>query len=68
MDDRSTMEDVEDGDGEFALPAYCVFSTEPIAFADGMICRVCRTEAEPDHPLFHPCKCSGSIRYVHSDW
>lgn len=22
---------------------------------------------EPDHPLFHPCKCSGSIRYVHQD-
>ncbi|KAI8584471.1 hypothetical protein K450DRAFT_216574 [Umbelopsis ramanniana AG] len=31
------------------------------------ICRVCRCEATPEQPLFHPCKCSGSIRYVHQD-
>lgn len=31
------------------------------------VCRVCRSEGEPDNPLYHPCKCSGSIRYVHSD-
>ncbi|ORY93848.1 hypothetical protein BCR43DRAFT_551551 [Syncephalastrum racemosum] len=24
-------------------------------------------ESTPDHPLFHPCKCSGSIRFVHQD-
>ncbi|TYZ64274.1 hypothetical protein PybrP1_003139 [[Pythium] brassicae (nom. inval.)] len=30
-------------------------------------CRVCRGEAEPDRRLFEPCKCSGSIRYTHSD-
>ncbi|KAH9935970.1 uncharacterized protein BXZ73DRAFT_76777 [Epithele typhae] len=23
--------------------------------------------AEPDQPLFHPCKCSGTIRYIHQD-
>lgn len=32
------------------------------------VCRVCRTEAEEGKPLIHPCKCSGSVRYVHSDW
>ncbi|KAL0090878.1 RING-variant domain-containing protein [Phycomyces blakesleeanus] len=31
------------------------------------ICRVCRSESTPDHPLFHPCKCSGSIRFIHQD-
>ncbi|KAF9968318.1 hypothetical protein BGZ70_004959 [Mortierella alpina] len=31
------------------------------------ICRVCRYEGSPDQPLFHPCKCSGSIRFVHQD-
>ncbi|KAL1918314.1 uncharacterized protein VTP21DRAFT_2974 [Calcarisporiella thermophila] len=31
------------------------------------ICRVCRCEATPDQPLFHPCRCSGSIKYVHQD-
>ncbi|KAI8338940.1 hypothetical protein BC941DRAFT_373111 [Chlamydoabsidia padenii] len=34
---------------------------------DEAICRVCRSESTPDHPLFHPCKCSGSIRFVHQD-
>ncbi|OQR96763.1 E3 ubiquitin-protein ligase MARCH6 (membrane-associated RING finger protein 6) [Achlya hypogyna] len=30
-------------------------------------CRVCRGEAEEGRRLFAPCKCSGSIRFVHSD-
>ncbi len=30
-------------------------------------CRICSFEAEPDHPLFYPCACSGSIRWVHQD-
>ncbi|KAI8358573.1 hypothetical protein BD560DRAFT_405866 [Blakeslea trispora] len=34
---------------------------------DQEICRVCRSESTPDHPLYHPCKCSGSIRFVHED-
>ncbi|OLL26630.1 ERAD-associated E3 ubiquitin-protein ligase doa10 [Neolecta irregularis DAH-3] len=29
------------------------------------LCRVCRSEATADDPLFHPCKCSGSIKHVH---
>eukprot|EP00050_Salpingoeca_kvevrii_P019469 m.86341 g.86341 ORF g.86341 m.86341 type:complete len:623 (+) comp8428_c0_seq1:14-1882(+) len=32
---------------------------------DDDICRVCRGEATPDAPLFHPCICTGSIRYIH---
>lgn len=34
---------------------------------DGDVCRVCRVEGDADMPLIHPCKCSGSVRYVHSD-
>ena len=30
-------------------------------------CRICRGEASDEQPLFYPCKCSGSIRYVHQD-
>ncbi|KAF2860387.1 hypothetical protein K470DRAFT_257986 [Piedraia hortae CBS 480.64] len=30
-------------------------------------CRICRSEGTTDEPLFHPCKCSGSIRFVHQD-
>jgi len=31
------------------------------------ICRVCRLDGSPDRPLFHPCVCTGSIRYVHQE-
>ncbi|KAI0676025.1 hypothetical protein C8Q78DRAFT_1142731 [Trametes maxima] len=30
-------------------------------------CRICSAPAEPDQPLFHPCRCSGTIRYIHQD-
>ncbi len=30
-------------------------------------CRVCHGESEPDNQLFYPCKCDGSIKYVHQD-
>ncbi|KAF8880202.1 hypothetical protein BD779DRAFT_1549951 [Infundibulicybe gibba] len=30
-------------------------------------CRICSAPAEPDQPLFYPCKCSGTIRYIHQD-
>jgi E3 ubiquitin-protein ligase MARCH6 len=35
--------------------------------ADPDTCRICRGEATQDEPLFYPCKCSGSIKYVHQD-
>ncbi|RIB06064.1 hypothetical protein C2G38_542961 [Gigaspora rosea] len=31
------------------------------------VCRVCRSERTEEQPLFHPCKCAGSIRFVHQD-
>ncbi|GMG04516.1 unnamed protein product [[Candida] boidinii] len=30
-------------------------------------CRICRCEGSPEDPLFHPCKCRGSIKYIHQD-
>ncbi|KAI1102558.1 hypothetical protein F4804DRAFT_260932 [Jackrogersella minutella] len=30
-------------------------------------CRICRGEGTADEPLFYPCKCSGSIKFVHQD-
>ncbi|AEO68635.1 uncharacterized protein THITE_2028472, partial [Thermothielavioides terrestris NRRL 8126] len=35
--------------------------------ADPDTCRICRGEGSPDEPLFFPCRCSGSIKYVHQD-
>lgn len=31
------------------------------------ICRVCRCEGQSDRPLFHPCICTGSIKFIHQD-
>lgn len=30
-------------------------------------CRVCHGESEPGNELFFPCKCDGSIKYVHQE-
>jgi E3 ubiquitin-protein ligase MARCH6 len=30
-------------------------------------CRICRGEGSASEPLFYPCKCNGSIRYVHQE-
>lgn len=39
---------------------------------DGDVCRICRVEGSSEDPLFFPCLCSGSIKYVHQqclqDW
>lgn len=43
-----------------------VVSTNSDASAEN-ICRVCRSGASPGQELLYPCKCSGSIKYVHED-
>ena len=30
-------------------------------------CRICRSEGTAEEPLFYPCKCSGSIKFVHQE-
>lgn len=37
------------------------------SFSEQATCRICRAEATPEEPLFHPCRCSGSIRNVHQE-
>ena len=32
---------------------------------DERLCRICGEGEEIDEPLFHPCKCTGSIRHIH---
>uniref|UniRef100_H3CLH0 E3 ubiquitin-protein ligase MARCHF6 n=1 Tax=Tetraodon nigroviridis TaxID=99883 RepID=H3CLH0_TETNG len=31
------------------------------------ICRVCRSEGTQDRPLYHPCVCTGSIKFIHQE-
>ncbi|XP_059053765.1 E3 ubiquitin-protein ligase MARCHF6 [Achroia grisella] len=35
--------------------------------ADANFCRFCRSEASSDRPLFHPCICTGSIKWIHQE-
>ncbi|KAK4140490.1 uncharacterized protein C8A04DRAFT_14923 [Dichotomopilus funicola] len=37
------------------------------SYSDPDTCRICRAEGSREEPLFYPCKCSGSIKYVHQD-
>ncbi|KAG2382499.1 hypothetical protein C9374_005079 [Naegleria lovaniensis] len=32
---------------------------------DDALCRICKQPHTEEDPLFHPCKCSGSIKYIH---
>uniref|UniRef100_A0A8C7UK85 E3 ubiquitin-protein ligase MARCHF6 n=1 Tax=Oncorhynchus mykiss TaxID=8022 RepID=A0A8C7UK85_ONCMY len=34
---------------------------------EGDICRVCRSEGTQDKPLYHPCVCTGSIKFIHQE-
>ena len=35
--------------------------------AESPVCRVCHGESEPGRELYYPCKCDGTIKYVHQD-
>ncbi|XXH05268.1 hypothetical protein Hte_011693 [Hypoxylon texense] len=50
---------------EHATPGIKPISND--ASIDPDTCRICRGEGTADEPLFYPCKCSGSIKYVHQD-
>ncbi len=43
------------------------FQQSLFLFSFSDICRVCRCEASSDRPLFHPCICTGSIKYIHQE-
>ncbi|KAL9124698.1 MAG: hypothetical protein Q9217_005995 [Psora testacea] len=34
---------------------------------DADTCRICRGEGSQEEPLFYPCRCSGSIKFVHQN-
>ncbi|KIW14879.1 hypothetical protein PV08_07664 [Exophiala spinifera] len=48
----------------FSIPVH----PQHVPYEEGQDhCRICRGEATPSQPLFYPCKCSGSIRFVHQE-
>ncbi|TGO18603.1 hypothetical protein BPAE_0375g00050 [Botrytis paeoniae] len=49
-------------------PQYATNTTNGVDDnGDPDTCRICRAEATETEPLFYPCKCSGSIKFVHQD-
>ena len=38
---------------------------DPAKFQDELVCRICLSEDEPGNPIISPCKCIGSVRYIH---
>jgi len=44
-----------------------LWSATTVLDGEGSCCRVCHGEAEESRPLFHPCRCNGSIKFVHQD-
>lgn len=49
-------------------PAYDTNATEKQKSLDEPdTCRICRGEGSHEEPLFYPCKCSGSIKFVHQN-
>ncbi|KAG8531375.1 uncharacterized protein KY384_003004 [Bacidia gigantensis] len=48
-------------------PAFDPKSSQENKAEDVDTCRICRGEGSKDEQLFYPCKCSGSIKYVHQN-
>ena len=49
-------------------PAYDTNATQDQKGLDEPdTCRICRGEGSQEEPLFYPCKCSGSIKFVHQN-
>ncbi|KAK0121968.1 hypothetical protein ONS95_010239 [Cadophora gregata] len=66
------MADIQDGQAPapdvMNDPQYTTnFDDGEDGSGDADTCRICRAEGSDAEPLFHPCKCSGSIKFVHQD-
>src|SRR5205085_22997 len=46
-------------------PALATNSGKGKSADDPDTCRICRGEGSGEEQLFYPCKCSGSIKFVH---
>ncbi|XP_048695541.1 E3 ubiquitin-protein ligase MARCHF6 isoform X2 [Lepidochelys kempii] len=48
-------------------PAAALRQPDKMETAEEDICRVCRSEGTPEKPLYHPCVCTGSIKFIHQE-
>ena len=48
-------------------PADTIDANGKSSLEEADTCRICRGEGSVEEPLFYPCKCSGSIKFVHQE-
>lgn len=69
MSAEGTLPDSADRPDVMNHPAFDPTQTgmrrKPVEESD--TCRICRAEASHEEPLFYPCRCSGSIKFVHQN-
>ena len=60
----STLE--PENDQKEKLPRYNTLQVEKKKLAmEEKVCRICLCEEEDTNPIISPCKCIGSVRYIH---
>eukprot|EP00002_Diphylleia_rotans_P011665 TRINITY_DN2298_c0_g1_i3.p1 TRINITY_DN2298_c0_g1~~TRINITY_DN2298_c0_g1_i3.p1 ORF type:complete len:903 (+),score=131.71 TRINITY_DN2298_c0_g1_i3:108-2816(+) len=66
-DEMDPMHDLSQGMGTHGANTRLVDVSDDSDSETEEICRVCRGEPDQNRPLFHPCLCKGSIKYVHQE-
>ena len=56
---------IDDHHADLPLAPDSLDADNDKAFEEPDTCRICRGEGSEEEQLFYPCKCSGSIKYVH---
>jgi len=67
MDDPTVAESNENLLKESSPSSSFMLTARSMPAVEAPVCRVCHGESEPDRELFYPCKCDGSIKYVHQN-
>jgi E3 ubiquitin-protein ligase DOA10 len=62
---QKSFENVSDQNDGTVLCIETKSKVDSIEDIETACCRVCHGESQPDNQLFYPCKCDGSIKYVH---
>eukprot|EP00250_Pteridium_aquilinum_P006590 c16479_g1_i1 orf=142-3528(+) len=65
--DTEILEKDEGGDGVAHTKQNLIKGGGDEGEEEEDVCRICRTSGERGSPLYYPCACSGSIKYVHQD-
>ena len=65
--DDSSLKGTPDIMNDPAYDTNTIIKEQQKIMDDADTCRICRGEGSEEEPLFYPCKCSGSIKFVHQN-